>query len=178
MYYFIGLILLLICAFIYVLLQLRISRNKIDQLNATMGLAEETGGIGVWELDRNAGKITWSPYVFALHARDPSKGPPEFAKAICYYRPDERSDISSKLIEAMETGGGFAFRAGIIGEDGVERRILARGTCKKDALGNVTGLYGVLVDLDGSEVPARYSADPAALQTIYGNRGPVRKEAA
>ena len=149
----------IIVLFIFVViltLDLRAKAAKLKRYKRIFSMSEDVVGVGTWYLDLSSNSVEWSPFVYHIHGRKEQKGPPKLLNAVHYYHPEDRAMVGNKIEQSIATGEDFSFRARIIGEDSIERKVVSKGTCHKDSSGEVIGLYGVFFDLNRDLIPAKY----------------------
>lgn len=133
---------------------LRVSEERLR-------LAQEAGGIGIFEWDLASGRVDWSPEMFRLHDLDPAT-PPEslFAAWLERIHPEDRGLVEAQLAGAMAETGPMQVEFRITLPDGGTRSILARGVMVRDEVGQALRLHGVnmdISDLRRAEAKARES---------------------
>ena len=119
----------------------------LHETELALDLAEMVGKVGTWKLDRATSTSTWSDEVFRIHDRPVHLGPPSLDQAIACYHEDDRAMVMHNVSNAFETGDDFEFEARLLLPGGETRNVISRGTCHFDIDGNITGLFGVFVEL-------------------------------
>ncbi|WP_376096601.1 HWE histidine kinase domain-containing protein [Roseomonas sp. CCTCC AB2023176] len=121
-------------------------------------LAQEAGGVGAWEWDVATGVARWSDGQFALLGLDPATyGQPTVDRFREVIHPEDRDRAAAAATAATRTGVMEAeFRILRRAPDGMEevRWLAARGRARRDAMGRITHVVGVNVD-----VTARHDAE-------------------
>lgn len=118
-----------------------------QQLVAQLHQAESLAALGHWRLDLATRTVFWSPQVYSIHGRDPSRGPPALETAIEYYHPDDRAAVRAAIAHTQATHESYRLQLRIIREDGVERTVESRGDVEVDDAGTIVGLFGVFQDV-------------------------------
>lgn len=109
--------------------------------------AEEMGGVGTWSWDIAADRTTWSDQVYRIHGYEPTVEPPPLQGVLERYHPEDAKLLSNHVQVAIAEGRDYALSARILRPDGQERHVIARGACRRDATGAVTGLMGTFQDI-------------------------------
>lgn len=109
--------------------------------------AEEMGGVGTWSWDAVADRTTWSDQVYRIHGYEPAVEPPPLQGVLERYHPEDAKLLSNHVQVAVAEGRDYALSARIYRPDGEERHVIARGACRRDATGAVTGLVGTFQDV-------------------------------
>jgi PAS domain S-box-containing protein len=117
---------------------------------ARLGLALESGSMGIWEWNIPADEITWLQGSKALHGVSDDEviltmTAQEYAQR--YVHPDDRNKVSETLTRAMTNGGKHRVEYRIIWPDGSAHWIEGRGQVYKDSVGKPSQMVGVTVDI-------------------------------
>ena len=67
--------------------------QALNSVQATLHLAQEAAGIGVWECSPASGIMHWSPEQFTIYGVKPEKGPPRYREWLALIEPEDRSFI-------------------------------------------------------------------------------------
>lgn len=118
----------------------------VDDVSASMAvdLLQRFGNLGHWQLDLTNNRLFWSDEVFALHGLPPERGVPPVDKAIEYYHPDDRAEVSDGLQKCIETGEPFEFTLRLIQADGHEVMVESAANRYCDEDGNPQRVLGVI----------------------------------
>lgn len=120
----------------------RVASERLSQLE----LMEELAGVGSWRLSIS-GAMTWSPAAFRVHGRDIDDGHPSLEDLIQLYHVRDRRRVAKSLLQVLEEGGDYTFRARIDHPDGTLRTVSSAGRREYDANGDVTGVVGIVQDV-------------------------------
>ena len=112
-----------------------------------LALAEDMAGVGTWSWDVATDRTTWSDQIYRIHGYDPGVAPPALEGVLERYHPDDSKILGDHIRRAVAEGTDYALKARIYWEDGTERHVAARGTCRKDANGRVVALVGTFQDI-------------------------------
>tara|TARA_R110000772_G_scaffold62593_1_gene140653 strand:+ start:1089 stop:3485 length:2397 start_codon:yes stop_codon:yes gene_type:complete len=118
--------------------------------------AEEMAGVGTWSWDVVADHTTWSDQVYRIHGYEPAAEPPPLQRVLERYHPDDAKSLWNHIQEAVAEGRDYALSARIYRLNGEERHIIARGACRRDATGAVTGLMGTFQDVTDHVATERF----------------------
>lgn len=113
-------------------------------------LAQEAGGIGVFERDFVARTTWWSPELFRLYGYDPEGRHPilDFDIVFHHIHPDDKAPHDARrqaFLAGRERRFSFQFR--ILRADGQMRWIASRGEVERDADGTPLRVSGVNIDI-------------------------------
>lgn len=123
----------------------RLTRNLLD--------------IGIWKMDLETGRQSWSETVFDICGLSPEDGEPGFDGLLAMIHPEDRAQMVSELEQfhrSSETT--FEFRHRILRRDG--RTVHVRGITERVREGERDWLSGVLQDIT-DEVQAREAISEA-----------------
>lgn len=106
-------------------------------------------GIGVWEYDVRADRVTASDRFGDLFGVAPAgdgapRGLGEYLAAI---HPEDRPGVEAEIARVLSAGGPLAVEFRIVQPDGTPRWFMARGRCEVDAHGAPLRLPGALIDI-------------------------------
>lgn len=123
------------------------------EAEALLRLAEEAGGLGLWDWDLQSGASTWSKGVFHNLGMPVTETPPTFDALLDSVHPDDRQKVIDANDHAMRKERFYQIDYRQIGADGQERWIHARGQVHRDEDGKPRRLVGYNID-----VTTRYRA--------------------
>jgi PAS domain S-box-containing protein len=135
------------------LVRLRREAVARGEAEAMLHLAQEAGGLGLWDWDLNAGKARWSPGVFDNLGIAPRADPPGYQDLLDRVHPDDVDRLRAANAEAIREGRYYQIDYRAVGEEGQERWLHARGQVHRDAAGRAFRIVGYNLD-----VTARYRA--------------------
>ncbi len=125
----------------------RAVREALHEQARRAAMAEAVAGVGYWRLDVVTEKITWSEQMFRIWGLEPGVEPP-LAAAMAMTHPDDRPEGAARLQQALATGQGWTDDLSrIVRPDGKTRYINGRGVCETDAAGQVTAVFGTVMDV-------------------------------
>lgn len=110
-------------------------------------LTETIAEIGHWYVDLEAGTVFWSDQVYRIHGLAPGEYTPVLDKAIEFYHPDDRADVTRFIEAAIEQGTDFEFERRILTAAGNLRWVTSKGECRLDERGKTIALFGVFQDI-------------------------------
>jgi PAS domain S-box-containing protein len=127
------------------------ARRKVeDELRAQeleARLAIQAGRMGSWRWDIDAGAVAWSPEMEAAYGLEPGTFPGTFDAFLERVHPDDRDDVMQLLRERTAAGEDFSFDHRALLADGTVGWFQGRGSPVRDASGNVTGWFGIGIDI-------------------------------
>lgn len=110
-------------------------------------------GLGTFEWDLTADRLTWSADMFALHGYEDGEVEVSVDLLISHKLPEDRRRVERILALCTEPGFGFRNLHGILDRHGRQRIVLAAGTSVEEAGRRV--VRGFTVDLTGMQGSAR-----------------------
>ncbi len=112
--------------------------------------AQRLGDTGDWEWDLDAGRISWSPQLFAITGRDPESGPPRSYEELESLFDQQSRDIQrTHVTRALETGAPQRYALTVVRANGEHVYTEAFAIAQRDATGTVRRLLGTLQDVTG-----------------------------
>ena len=140
-------------------------KDKMELLNATTSAAR----IGTWEVDLEAGKVTWSEMTREIH-EVPIDFEPDLTTGINFFKEGaHRSRIEATVQECIATGKPYDVELMIVTATGEDRWIRAIGTpiLRDD---KVIRLRGTFQDIDvRKRAEIKISEESIFLQTLIDN---------
>ena len=164
------------------LVKLRREAAARSEAEAMLLLAEEAGGLGLWDWDIATGRANWSRGVYLNLGMAPRAEPPPAGSLVTSVHPDDLHNLRARIVDAIKAGPQLQVDYRSPGEDGRERWLHVRGQVHRNAAGRATRMVGYILDvteryraaeqLRESEARFRNLADSApALLWISGAGG-------
>jgi PAS domain S-box-containing protein len=125
-------------------------RDSLLAKKAAQSLLESAGRIarlGHWELALEDEGPLWSDITCAIH-EVPDETRVTLTEAIGFYHPEDQSKISLGVKEALSQGKMFDYEARLITANGKQIWVHSRGEPVRDENGVITGLQGVIQDIN------------------------------
>lgn len=127
--------------------QRKLYEEKLGRSEANLTKAEQLGNMGHWEWDILKNEITWSPYIYTLHALDPLKDVPTFDVIISIIAPEDREKFVQAVNDAVAGTKAFGGEYRIINREGAVRYLNAAGEVVRDHDGRPISMFGVVHDI-------------------------------
>ncbi|TCZ64933.1 PAS domain-containing protein [Roseicella aquatilis] len=126
------------------------AREALEAVAGRLRLAQEATGVGTWEWDARADRLSWSPEQFRLHGMDPARdAPPDFSSWIARVHPDDRPALRAAAAGRLGEDDCYQVEFRLRRADtGEERWLLSRGrVTRRDMAGRPTRILGVNLDV-------------------------------
>ena len=124
-----------------------------DELHAVNGLLQQAGHLaqlGVWEDTKGAGLVYWSEVCYDIHGL-PRNTPLPREYINTFVAPAWRGLMRDKIKHCLRTKGEWSAEIEIIRADGRVAWMRSRGEVILDAQGQISGLRGVMQDIDSAK---------------------------
>lgn len=124
-----------------------------EELHAVNGLLQQAGHLaqlGVWEDTKGSGLVYWSEVCYDIHGL-PRNAPLPREYINTFVAPAWRGLMRDKIKHCLRTKSDWSAEIEIIRADGRMAWMRSRGEVILDAQGQVTGLRGVMQDIDGAK---------------------------
>jgi phosphoserine phosphatase RsbU/P len=118
-------------------------RRREQELQEAHRLAR----IGSWRWDLDDDRMTWSPELYRIMARDPAQNPPALADLLDHETDESSSRFRAALDGARSAGTPFAIELTLLRTDDTRRFVTARGEADRDAEGRIVLLRGTIEDI-------------------------------
>lgn len=111
-------------------------------------LAQESGGVGIWDWDAATGNTYWSETMWSLYGEDAEEKMPGDEYWQEHIHPDDRTRVRSHIDATLSSSNDdYRDEFRIITADGKQRWIESIATIVRDEVGRPTRMYGVNLDL-------------------------------
>ncbi|HEX2561028.1 hybrid sensor histidine kinase/response regulator [Phenylobacterium sp.] len=118
----------------------------LDRSEARLQLAQEAGGVGLWDWDLVAGEGYWSPTTYR-NLGVPRSAEPTFERLLETTHPDDRARVTEIIRRGREDGVFEPFTYRVVWPDGSVRWVLSRGELIMDQAGRPIRAVGVNMDV-------------------------------
>ncbi|NET36458.1 MAG: PAS domain-containing protein, partial [Cyanothece sp. SIO1E1] len=85
-------------------LQLRILKQDNELLKQAQGIA----GLGIWQYDIKADKVSWSEEVYRIYNLAQDQSPPKMEEILHYASEEERQFVENQIYKAIVTGKAYS----------------------------------------------------------------------
>jgi PAS domain S-box-containing protein len=109
--------------------------------------AQELAGLGSWEWDVAANRVTWTEELYRIYGLDSASFGANFEAYLGLVHPDDRDRVIAVIQGALAAGDSFEFEERIRRPDGEERVLRSRGRVVRDEAGQATKLTGACLDI-------------------------------
>ncbi len=133
-------------AFVLDLSERQAAEEALRDSEARLHLAQDAGGVGVWDWDIVAGQVTWSDSFLRLLGLEAGAVPPTFATFLAALHPDDRARVAGEIQRAT-TGETYRSEFRVVHPTGDVRWLAAQGEVKKGEDGRPVRMIGVAYDI-------------------------------
>ncbi|MBD0393340.1 MAG: PAS domain-containing protein, partial [Microcoleus sp. C1-bin4] len=119
---------------------------SLQQLAEQLQEAQKIARIGNWEVDMEAGIITWSEELFRVYGRE-LKRPPTMEELLELIHPDDKERFTQVVQKTVTEGTAYDIDHRICFPSGEIRHVNAKGKAVKNEFGQVVRLYGTAMDI-------------------------------
>lgn len=120
--------------------------NALRDSEARLKLAQDAGGVGVWDWDLRGGKITWSDSYFRLLGLPPSADLQRLSTFYSAVHPDDRERAAAD-VERTLAGAPYRSEYRVLHSNGEVRWIAGQGQLLTDSSGRPARMIGVAYDV-------------------------------
>ncbi|GLS42323.1 hypothetical protein GCM10007884_03080 [Methylobacterium brachythecii] len=154
--------------------QLRLRETALGDANRLLTLAETMAHVGHWRVALADGKTTWSDGTYRILGHNPDLPVPSLAEAVIeVYHPDDRERVAAVVEGAIRDNTVFAYEAKVVRPDGEPRDVAVSGICETGPDGDVTGLFGTILDITGRKTAEAALAQSEAQYRILAEALPL-----
>jgi len=148
--------------------------EQLRYSEAQLKTAQRIARLGSWEFDVQTGAITWSEEVFEIFGRPIQQSPPTYKELIAMIHPEDRQHHQSLVQQVLNEGQPYLSELRLYHPDGSLRYIQVRGEASSQADGQVTKLFGTILDITErkqSEEQLRHLSERLTLALQSGGFG-------
>jgi diguanylate cyclase (GGDEF)-like protein/PAS domain S-box-containing protein len=120
--------------------------DRLQQLQDLVKLLERTAFIGVWSLDLQTDRLTWSDQLAAIHGA-PAGFTPARAEAFSHYAPEWRARIDELVTRCAASGEPFDEEMQILTAKGRPAWVRSIGQAVRDAEGRIVRVEGAVQEI-------------------------------
>ena len=100
---------------------------KLQEQIEMLREAQAISGLGIWQYDIEANKVTWSPEVYRIYGLDPNRDVPTIDDIFNFSSPAEKDHIEVIINNALQNGESYNVDCSIITRDGLRKFVNAIG---------------------------------------------------
>jgi PAS domain S-box-containing protein len=146
---------------------LRQEEQRVARMRRLLAKAEQTGGMGSFELDLQTAELIWSDELYRLQGFEPGKVQPSLELAIGRMHPDDRASIDTRTVEMFRSPRPMTAEYRIQLDDGSIRYHVAVGAIERDDTGQPLRMFGTVRDVTEQRLTEReLQAHYALTQTL------------
>jgi len=124
----------------------RRDQERVLESEGRLRLAQDAGGIGLWDWNIRTGAVVWSEGYYRVWGIDPSVVP-SLEGFISRVDPDQRPELEASIRSALLHAGPWSTEMRVPGEGGQVRWIAARGEFRHNERGEPERMIGVCFDI-------------------------------
>jgi len=109
--------------------------------------ATEAGGLGIWEWDIDADRITWSDSIYPMHGLQKGQFGGRVADFAALVHPEDLPTVDASIRRAMATGDAFTAEFRAPQPDGSFKWLTTRAEVIRDQAGRAIGMLGTSFDV-------------------------------
>lgn len=123
----------------------RYAEQALRRNEERLRLALVAASAGSWDWHVPSGQMEWSPETHRLFGDPTGLRVPSFDSFLERVHVSDRERVARTMSDAMEQGASYETEFSVVGYDGVERWVMAKGTALRN--GKPLRMLGVFVDL-------------------------------
>jgi PAS domain S-box-containing protein len=125
----------------------RRAEEALRRREAELREAQRVAGVGSWEWNVQADKMTWSEELYHIAGRNPAEPAPIYKEHPKIYTPESFTRLKHAVEVAVQTGVNYELDLEMVRPDGTRRWVAARGEAVRDATGRISKLRGTVQDI-------------------------------
>jgi len=141
---------------------------EVQHINLKLQATQTIAKIGSWDFNCRTGEVTWSEEVYHIFGVDPQEKPLPYSEQLKLVHSDDLSWYAAAVEQALTEGITYSCEFRMSNLQGELKFINTRGDVLWDEQGEITGLYGTVVDItDRKLVELELQEKAEFLSTIY-----------
>lgn len=141
---------------------------EVQHINLKLRATQTIAKIGSWDFNSRTGEVSWSEEVYHIFGMNPQEEPLPYPEQLTLVHPDDLSWYAAAVERAITEGITYSCEFRTYNQQGELKFINARGDVLRDEQGEITGLYGVVIDItDRKLVELELQEKAEFLSTIY-----------
>lgn len=126
------------------------AEDALRDSEARLHLAQDAGGVGIWDWDIVANRTTWSESFCRLIGIEPSAGPHNVDTFFARLHPEDRERVAAEIERSM-AGGTYRCEYRVVDSQGGVRWLAAQGQIQRDETGRPVRMIGVAYDVTAQQ---------------------------
>ena len=124
-------------------------QRVIEEANARIALATDSGEIGIWDFDLVANRLIWDDWMYRLHGVDPGRSdlPEGYELWAKHLHPDDRNEAEEAVAAAIVSGENLDTEFRIVWTDGSTHHLRAAARIKRNEQGEAVRMVGINWDV-------------------------------
>jgi PAS domain S-box-containing protein len=124
-----------------------LAETALRQSESQLAEAQKVAHVGNWEFDLATSEITWSAELFRIFGLEPTQTAPTYSEHEQQIHPDDREFWRNTVWQNINQGKSYELDFRILRPDASVRYVHAKGQPILGAEGEVTKLFGILLDI-------------------------------
>lgn len=118
-------------------------------------LANESGGIGIWDWNLATGALVWDAQSYRLYGLEPRTEIDSYELWARHLHPDDKQSAEADFQRSLATGEDFFSEFRVIWPDGSTHYLRGFGRWRKDASGKLLSIVGTNIDVTQAALHAQ-----------------------
>ncbi|MBD2460498.1 response regulator [Oscillatoria sp. FACHB-1407] len=127
--------------------RLKESLATIRQREARLAEAQQVAHVGSWEFDRATETVSWSDELFRIEGLEIQSMKPQYPVILGQVHPEDAEIVQRALDRALHQAQPFEIDYRILQPSGQVREVHARGQVARNETGQVTRIFGTVLDI-------------------------------
>lgn len=121
-----------------------------DELIATqekVSIANESGGVGIWDLNLQTGELIWDDLMYRLYGLEPNSERNAYDLWARHLHPEDKESAEAAFQHALTSGNDFFNEFRVLWPDGSVHHLRGFGRLRKDESGAIVRIVGTNIDV-------------------------------
>lgn len=118
-------------------------------------MANESGGVGIWDLDLLTGELQWDDLMYRLYGLQPSAQRNAYSLWASHLHPQDKLSAEAAFQQALASGTNFFSEFRVVWPDGSVHHLRGFGRLYKDASGAAVRIVGTNIDFTEAHLQAQ-----------------------
>ena len=126
---------------------LAVLSNELLAAQEKVRLANESGGVGIWDMNLETGELVWDAQSYRLYGLEPRVEVSAYDLWACHLHPDDKASAEAAFQLALSSGEDFFSEFRVVWPDGSVHHLRGYGRLRKNDAGKLVRIVGTNIDV-------------------------------
>ena len=126
---------------------LAVLSNELLAAQEKVRLANESGGVGIWDMNLETGELVWDAQSYRLYGLEPRVEVSAYDLWACHLHPDDKASAEAAFQLALSSGEDFFSEFRVVWPDDSVHHLRGYGRLRKNDAGKLVRIVGTNIDV-------------------------------